>query len=256
MEIKKTIGVSLNSHEINEADLICRFLTRDWGKQQFVFKGIRKSKKRSITATEPGSLTYLAYYHHDDKNSSIVSEFTLRKHHPKIRDDIKKIFTMYFILETMDKTTGYAIIDPSVYNFLTAALDALENTSNHASLGVFFVLHQMRMQGILPCMTVCKICGGGDYKEFFLDTSDGRPVCEGCKSANTNEFKKKDHPNISMLNQSAKDFIAESLTKKFSEINHTSYHEDDMLDLLFNLSMVVERHYHIDLKTRSCLRYA
>ncbi len=61
MEIRKAAGLVLHSRQSGEADIVARVLTAEFGKTNFIFKGLKKSKKRSLAAGEPGTLLDLMY---------------------------------------------------------------------------------------------------------------------------------------------------------------------------------------------------
>ena len=62
MDILRYTGVVLATRNLGEADLVCRIYTREEGKGEYIFKGVRKSRRRSRTATEPGSRVEFLHY--------------------------------------------------------------------------------------------------------------------------------------------------------------------------------------------------
>ena len=80
MEIVKSTGIVLSSQSYGESDIICNFYTRDAGKRKFVFKGLKKSGRRSRSATEPGAVSRVVYYYRDDRDSYIVNQCDVEKY--------------------------------------------------------------------------------------------------------------------------------------------------------------------------------
>src|SRR4030042_6134906 len=166
MEIRKTTGIALSSRASGEADIICNFDTKDFGKRRFIFKGLKKSKKRARSATEPGAVASMMFYHRDDRDYGIVNEFDIEKYHPSLTGDLPRIFNLYFILESVDKTCGYNVADEAIYTLLLSGIETLATTEFPAHLSTFFIVRLLKHHGILPETGPCKICGKGRYSGF------------------------------------------------------------------------------------------
>ncbi|MBN2040834.1 MAG: DNA repair protein RecO [Spirochaetes bacterium] len=245
MEIQKSTGIVLSSRSANEADYFCTILTKEFGKRDFVFKGLRKSKKRSLVISEPGTVASFVYYFHEDKKSYIVNEHNIIKHMLNIKDDLKKIYLLYFLVSLVEKTTGYNDCNKSIFELTAAGIDNIPAVKYPEHLSVFFLLHLLRMQGILPDFNRCKICAKENYKGFFIDTNDFQPVCIGC----INSIKNK---TIS-FGSSIKNYIIESLKKKYSLIDYSLYSSASVLNLLFSMTLFIEDYYHIKIKPKDLL---
>jgi DNA repair protein RecO len=245
MEIQKSTGVVLSSRRTGEADFFCTMYTREFGKRDFVFKGLQKSRKRPQIISEPGTTANLIYYFHDEKISYIVNEYNIIKHNIFIRDNLKTIYLLYYVLALIEKTTGYNDSNKSIFELAAAGIDNIAGTDFPEHLSVFFALHLLKLHGILPDFSICKICGKSGYHDFIIDTVDFHPVCAKCAGA----VKSR---TIS-LDKSAKEFIFQSLKNKFASINHTLYPSNYILDLLFALTLFIENYYHVDIKPMQLL---
>jgi DNA repair protein RecO len=247
MNILKTTGIALSSHASGEADIICNFLTFDSGKRKFIFKGLKKSKKRSLSATEPGTVSTLIYYHREDRDAYIVNDFSIEKYHHSINTDLQKIFHLYFMLESVEKTTGYDIRDEQIFKLLIAAIEVLSKTEFPSHLSAFFILHLLKNHGILSDIVSCKVCSKNIFASFTLDVIDLRPVCGKCLGDNPNGPWQRS----SLLTADMREFIRDCMEKKFGAIVHFRYREKEILDLLFNYSLFIENYYHTELKSKS-----
>ena len=98
MEIQKITGIVLSSKQLGEADYVCSIYTKEYGKRDFIFKGLQKSKRRPQIVSEPGIIADIIYYYHQNKNSYIVNEYNILKDNSDIRDDLKKIYLLYFLV--------------------------------------------------------------------------------------------------------------------------------------------------------------
>lgn len=247
MEILKSTGIALSSQVYGESDIACNYYTRDFGKRKFVFKGLKKSGRRSRAATEPGAVASVIYYYRDNRESFIVNQCDVEKYYSSITDNLEKIFNLYFMLETVEKTCGYNNADSAIFTLLLAGLDALSKTAYPAHLSLFFLLHLLQNHGVLPDIDSCKSCGANDFTEFLLDTVDLRPICMSCARRHSFDSSRR----LPALPGRMRDCIQLFLSRKFNEIVPDDYAEKEVLDVLFNLSLFIEDHFHTELKTKS-----
>ncbi len=128
MEIQKTTGIILSSRSAGEADVLCSILTREFGKRKFSFKGLKKSKRRSRSAADHGTILKLVYYYHENRDIHIVNEFHIDSDCTELRDDLNKIFHLCYLLEVTDKTTAFDDKNNYSFELLSAAIDTLKKT--------------------------------------------------------------------------------------------------------------------------------
>ncbi len=242
MEIQKANGIVLGSRPLGEADRMVRVFTREFGKRSFLFKGIRKSKRRNTAATEAGTDLNLVYYFHDNRDFFIVNEFEVLRRRDEIRDDLEKILYQFFLLDVIDRTTGFNDPNRAVYDLLWAALGALVETASPRHLAVFFILHLLRIDGILPDFSACRRCGRRDFSGFVLDVSDMSPVCSVCAAGYGRH-----------LSMTSMEYIRKSLATKFTAMKLELYDGDSMLDMLFAECMFIENYFHTRLKSKEMI---
>jgi DNA repair protein RecO (recombination protein O) len=242
MEIRKTTGIVLAASHCGEADLLCTVLTRDYGKGRFVFKGLRKSRRRSHAAAEPGSVTSLQYYHRDERESSIVKESSVNRHFPQIRKDLEKIYHLAILLETCDRTTAPDNSGVLLYGYLLAALERLASTPSPAHLTAVFLLHLLKINGLLHVNRACGVCGRSGYASFTLDRSDLKTRCDRCGDGHR-------------LPSPIMEFIEQALSVKFADIQTALYGRGPVLDLIYQLLLFIEGYYHVQIKSKDFIFY-
>ncbi len=242
MDIRKTAGIVLSSRIIGEADVLATIITEDSGKRKFSFKGLKKSRKRPRSAGEPGTLLSLVYYHHPNREISTVNEFTIEYQPVRIREEMNRIFTLYFLLEVTEKTIGFHDDSGNIFKLLKSGVRALDDTVSLTNLSVFYLLHLFRFLGIIPDFLTCRSCGDETFTKFILEVSDLSPVCCNCYCG-----------SLDFLGVDTRNFINTSLTTKYSDIVHSRFDEKEISKLLFNLVLFVENYYHIVLKSKEFL---
>ena len=247
MEIVKSTGIVLSSQAYGESDILCNYYTRDSGKRKFIFKGLKKSARRSRSATEPGAVARVVYYYRDDRDSYIVNQCDVEKYFSAITGNLEKIFHLYFMLESVDRTCGYNIADEAIYALLMAGLETLARTQFPAHCSLFFIMHLLNNHGVLSDVDSCKSCGSERFQQFVLDTSDLRPVCASCSRDLSLDAGRR----VPFLPESMLDCMREFLTRKFSAIDLAPYDEKHVLDVLFNITLFLEDYFHTELKTKA-----
>ncbi len=246
MEILKTTGIALSSHDSGEADLLCNYYTREFGKRAFIFKGLRKSRKRQRSAAEPGAVARLVYYYRRGREAHVVNEFSVEKFYPSLTEDLSRIMHLCFILESVEKTSGYDMPDESTYFLLRAGIEELSHTVNAPHLTAFFLLRLLRNLGIIAEPDRCRLCGSTRLSAFKMDMADFGPVCGSCLSSNS----PADRSVGCLMRGNARDFMAECLAAKFISIDPARYRNEDILDILFSASLFIEGYFHTELKAK------
>jgi DNA repair protein RecO (recombination protein O) len=244
MKIEKTTGIVLSSRVIGESDLAAHILTYTYGKNEFIFKGLKKSKKRSLAIADPGTFVELSYYFNKHKNLSIVNEFTITAVHDAIRSDFARILYLHFILETVLKTAGSHDHQPYLFKLTSKAIATLEITSYPLHLSLFFIIHLIKFNGILPDFTQCGSCHTRDLKLATFDFKNNHILCTHCAPKYNTSFT---------INMQGRTYILAALTHKFNDLQHNRLDADNAEKLLFYMTLFLEHYYHIQFKSKELI---
>ena len=242
MTMKTATGIVLSSRIMGEADVRATVLTREHGKKTFLFKGLKKSTTRPKSASEPGTVISVTYRDRENRDIIVPSEFSIIRYFHSIRSNLEKITATAFMLELAERTTGYENYENSIFELLAGALNMLETTSHASNLSVFFTVHLLRLHGILPPVERCRKCGTRNPSSFSFDVSDLGLLCQNCSGGNR-----------TLIDISARDFIMESLQRKFVNIDNGSYPDDISRQLLFYLSLFIEHYFSIEIRSKTLL---
>ncbi len=216
-------------------------LCRDRGKVRLLFKGLKKSRRRSRSAGEPGSLLSAVSRKSRTGNYSIVSDFCVKGSCDAISRDYSKIMCMHFMLELSDKTTAGSDPDCRVYDLLLAALSALSETEHPVRLACTFTAHLIRSHGLLGGLN-CRICGCEPDTGSVLETSNLSMLCGSCRE-----------PGGHYAGRGIQQFFRDCLSGKFRDLDQCLYSEEDVRRLLFYLTEYIEQYFNIVVKSRKLL---
>ena len=242
MPLSKARGIILSRKLSGEADYLCSVFTKEWGREIIIFKGLKKSKKRSPSASETGSVIDFTSYSKQGSGVKTVSQFDLISTPEKVKKKALKIFTLCYMMEIVDKTTGCSDADESLYNLLCSAVYNLGKTDHETNFALFYAIQYLRMQGILPKMQECSSCGESAFTACSVNSRNLKILCSGCSSREDLLISKK-----------SLEFIPLSLKEKFSNINHSAYTEQDLLQLCRVVTDFIEQYYSVVIKSKEIL---
>lgn len=231
----RTRGIVLSRTLSGEADYICSIYTRDTGKEKFIFKGIRKSRKRPRSASEPGTVIDIIYYTGNSGSINTVSEFDIVSSSHQLRERSESIFSLCFMLEVIESTTGPGDANDRIYSLLSAGLDSLGRAESPLHFTIFFLARYLEIQGVMPETDNCSWCG--TEAELFIDPVSLRSSCHEC------------HGGGKSMNRESSGFLRESLLTKFSRIDPLRYSCEGISPLFYSLTAYTENYFGVKLKS-------
>jgi len=242
LALKKVHGIVLSGSPAGESDIISSIFTLEEGKERFIFKGLRKSRKRPRTAAEPASIVRINYYEKENRKYKTASEFDIIEYFSSLKEEKTKLFTLCFIAEILDSTIPLNSPDEKLYRFLNSAFRTLDSTGKSLEFSVFFLAHYMRYLGVLPDLNECSCCGGENPGTIMQLNNSLVAYCEKC--CETHRIKT--------------DFAVYSLLKRytasrFSVIETENTEKTNMYRLFLVLVEFIESYFSIKLKSKGFL---
>lgn len=241
MSQERETGIVLSKQSSGEADNICSIYTKNSGKDRFVFRGLKKSTKRPRTASEPGTILDLVYYT-GKSGSSTISEFDILSNFNSIRKSSRKIYSLYFILELVDRTTGFSDPNSRIFSLLSAGIETLSTTEFPGHFTLFFAIKYLLLQGVFPDTEKCSWCGNTDSGKLVIENSSFRTSCINCTDIKTAAIRSR---GTELINQCVK--------LKLDKIDSAGYTDKDVISALSLTIEYINSYYSIKLKTGSML---
>jgi DNA repair protein RecO len=242
MSQERETGIVLSKQSSGEADNICTIYTKNSGKDRFVFRGLKKSTKRPRTASEPGTILDMVYYTGRNDSVSTVSEFDILSNYSSIRKSSSKIYSLYFILELVDRTTGFSDSNSSIFNLLSAGIETLSGTEFPGHFSLFFAVKYLLMQGVFPDTGRCSWCGNTEADKLVIENNSLRTSCINCTDIKSAVIRSQ---GMELINQCQK--------LKLDKIDCTIYSNRDVISALAVIIEYINSYYGIKLKTGSML---
>jgi recombinational DNA repair protein (RecF pathway) len=152
---------------------------------------------------------------------------------------------MCFICEACEKTTAYNESNLKIFELIAAALKTLDSAPNPISISCFFIVHALKLHGILTEIYNCKKCGKKINDSFTFDTKDLNIICLDCSLNKSN----KSH----LISYQAIEFMNDSLTTKYTDIPLNKFSDKSIADLLFYLCLFTEHYFSVLLNSKKLL---
>lgn len=244
MSLEKGRGIVLSRKLSGEADYLCSIFTKNSGRDFFIFKGLKKSKKRPPSASETGTVLDFQFYSREGVPLKTISQFDIVSTPVEIKKSARKIFALYYILEIADKTTGCGDADEGIYTLLAAALSGLGKAEEVINFTLFFIIQYLKIQGILPQFSECSSCGDSGFSSYSLSSRNLKILCPCCCSNDDQ-----------ILHRKSLDFLKLSTKEKYSSINQSDFPDEYTTALLNVLTNFIELYFSVTVKSRDMLLY-
>lgn len=150
--IRKTRGIVLHTTKYGESSLVVHCYTEQLGRQTFMVKGVRKSRKQNRSNLFQ-SLFILDFevYHKDSREIQLVKEVTRAVSLNSLPFDITKSTQAIFMAELLYRAIREEEPNPVLANFLVNSiqyLDAMEEAS--PDFHIIFMFNLSRHLGFYP----------------------------------------------------------------------------------------------------------
>ncbi len=142
-------GLIINKQDFGEADRYITVFTENFGKQTFLLKGVRKSKKREISSIDVLSLTNFSFYKKGD--SYIVSSFNGIEDYLDIKSDLENLGIALYFLALLNSILMENNRKKSLYQISIRSLEFLKTNKdirkNYILVG-YFIYYIIKDEGL------------------------------------------------------------------------------------------------------------
>ncbi|MEA3461516.1 MAG: DNA repair protein RecO [Bacteroidota bacterium] len=150
--IQKTRGIVLHTTKYGESSLVTHCYTEQAGRQTFMVKGVRKSKKQNrANLFQPLFILDFEVYHKDNREIQLVKEVTRAIPLNSIPFDITKSTQAIFMAEVLYRVVKEEESNPMLASFLISTiqyLDTMEDAS--PDFHIIFMFQLSRHLGFYP----------------------------------------------------------------------------------------------------------
>ena len=167
--IRKTRGIVLHTTRYGESSLVVHCYTEQFGRQTFMAKGVRKSRRNNRSNLfQPLFLLDFEIYYKESRGMHLFKEVSRAIPINSIPYDITKSTQAFFMAEVLYSVVREEEPNPVLAQFLVSTisyLDALENPI--PDFHIIFLFHLSRHLGFFPQKNF-------DESNRFFDLESGR----------------------------------------------------------------------------------
>lgn len=150
--IRKTRGIVLHTTKYGESSLIVHCYTEQFGRQTFMMKGVRKSRKNNRSNLfQPLFILDFEVYYKDSRDIQLVKEVSRVLPLNSIPFDVTKSTQAIFMAEVLYRVIKEEESNPMLANFLISSIqymDTMEEPS--ADFHIIFMFQLSRHLGFYP----------------------------------------------------------------------------------------------------------
>ncbi|HNH10961.1 MAG TPA: DNA repair protein RecO [Leptospiraceae bacterium] len=182
MSLKKESGIVISVRPSGDSDSFLDLLTEKGSRLHLIYKGIRKSRKRSLLAAELGSKIQADYYESQGRQFYHIKEASLIERYDNLKKDYLGYLVLNSIFEILTALYPKGETDEKIFQFLSAVLSKFNESGIH-SVGILsFKTRLLHLLGYLPSVFVCQNCGADlfEFQEIFLDRYQFGMYCQEC----------------------------------------------------------------------------
>ncbi len=192
----KTQAIVLKYINYTDSSIICYFLTRNFGKQTYMVRGIRgKNSKTKINLLQALSILNIDVKHKPKANINSLQEFSLANFFKTIPYSIAKSSIAIFIAEVINKTLKDGEEDSDLFDFVKQYILELDSlTDNYNNLHIIFLIRLTSFLGFYPNIDD-NIYSGSEINKTLINITDLIlnsdkiiPEIKDINSANRNEL--------------------------------------------------------------------
>jgi len=167
--IRKTRGIVLHTTRYGESSLVVHCYTEQYGRQTYMVKGVRKSRKQNRSNLfQPLFILDFEVYHKDSREIQLVKEVSRALPLNSLPFDVVKSVQAIFMAELIYRVVREEEPNPMLAHFLLSSiqyLDALEKSS--PDFHILFMFQLSRHLGFYPQNNF-------DEERIFFDLSSGQ----------------------------------------------------------------------------------
>ncbi|MDD3716396.1 MAG: DNA repair protein RecO [Candidatus Marinimicrobia bacterium] len=176
--MQNTTAIVLKMKAQGESSSLIHVYSREFGKLILIAKGARGPKSDFRGLLEPFSLLNIHYNEKKGRAYHFLSHAEYLDPFTHLKTNPRAVLYGSVLLEILYKIPDTQT-DPALFDLLRDVLTAVNRGSDAVNMHAFFILHYLRLEGLMLDPEHCFQCGKVPDKACFLPHS-GQILCENC----------------------------------------------------------------------------
>lgn len=183
MVVKQSPAYVLQTYSLHEADRMCVFFTRYYGKVRGVARGARRVGSRFGASLEPLSEVSLVFSEREGGDVAKVLDCELLHSTFEIGAAWEGQAVLHYFVELVDRMNPAGEPNEKVYRLLNAVMLCMRNDVRLSlALIDYFEVWLLKLSGYFPCLDQCVCCKNHLPMDMSVCLDDrGTPLCVSCR---------------------------------------------------------------------------
>ncbi|MCM8782771.1 MAG: DNA repair protein RecO [Candidatus Omnitrophica bacterium] len=181
MALVKTEGVVIKRFDYGETSLIVHFYTKDYGKINLIFKGIKDKPAKFSSFLELFSWNDIIFYKKKNATLHLASHCDLKDNFEQIRSNLDKVAFASMIIELLDIVTPLEEPHPEIFNLILEVLKVLSEYSYPDKVLIIYKIKLLSLCGFKPHINSCINCHERISDQARFSVSLGGLLCPRCQ---------------------------------------------------------------------------
>jgi DNA repair protein RecO (recombination protein O) len=172
-------AIIIRRRDWGEADRLLTLYTREQGKNQAVAKGARKPASRKAGHLELFTRVHLLIAR--SRSIDIITQAETIDAYRRLRESLEASTWAHYFAELLDRFTGEAEQDESLFNLLSSSLTWLCESQDLRLVARYYELHLLELAGFRPELRHCPICSKRlEPEDSYFSPAQGGVLCPDC----------------------------------------------------------------------------
>jgi DNA repair protein RecO (recombination protein O) len=182
MDFSKTQAITLRRTDYKDSSQIVTFYTRDYGKIQALAKGVKRSVKGISGGIDLLTYNHIVFIRRSSSALNILTEWALRDNFHLLRENSKKYYSAFYILELVREFTEENDKNEQLYDLFINTLHEMANKGDPTVNIVAFEVQMLALLGYMPELNRCVNCKEkvSSISISFFSALEGGVICSDC----------------------------------------------------------------------------
>ncbi len=180
MGLRQAEAILLGVHDLQEADRIVEFLTREQGKRRGVARGAKRRFSRFAGELQPLARARVTWFEKEGRELVRISSVELVRAPRELLGDLEGLLLAAYLAETLATFAQEGEPAEALFRLADASLAALAGGADRRAVVRYFESWVLRLAGVFPPPLDCPQCGRELGAAASLVGSGEALVCRDC----------------------------------------------------------------------------
>ncbi len=185
MAFQQAEAILLAVTDLQEADRIVEFLTREQGRKRGAARGAKRRFSRFAGELQPLARVRIDWFEKSGRDLVRISAVEMLRAPRRLQSDLEGLMLGAYLAETLGTFAQEGDPSDRYFRLLDATLDALESGTDRRLATRYLESWVLRLAGVFPPPAECPLCGGSLVEGAALAASGESLLCRRCASSET-----------------------------------------------------------------------